>query len=147
MENLSNFAERLETLMFERGLNATTLSLEVGINHASISSFLNEESLPTYENLIKLADFFNCTSDFLLGLESDNTSTVFYSCPPFSEQLKVLRKEFGRPWCHFYQTAKISPSRFYEWKNGKHNPSVETIIKIAKAYHRSVDFIIGRAKY
>lgn len=147
MNNLSKFAERLEMLMFERGLNATTLSLEVGINHASISSYLNKESLPTYENLIKLADFFNCTSDFLLGLENDNSSTIFYSCPLFSEQLKVLKKEFACPWCHIYETAKVSSSRFYEWKNGKHNPTVEAIIKIAKAYHRSVDFIIGRAKY
>lgn len=134
--------------MFERDLNATTLSQKVGINHTSISSFLAKESLPTLDSLIKLADYFKCTTDFLLGLESDNSSTVFYPCPPFAEQLKVLRKEFNDcPWCRIYQTAEISASRFYEWKNGKRVPTIENILKIAEAYQRSVDFIIGRAKH
>ena len=146
MNNLSIFAERLDSLMFEKELNATKLANIVGVKIPTITRYLRAERTPSVENLVKLADYFNCSCDFLLGRVAEDYSTKFYTCPPFTEQLKELQKHYKCSWMEFYNKAKISASRFYEWKNGKRVPSLDCIILLAECFECSVDFIIGRTK-
>ena len=146
MDNLSKLSEMLDSLMFERELNLTQLANEVGIEKATLSRYFRALMTPSVENIVKLADYFQCTTDYLLGRETENYPTVFKPCPPFSEQLIVLKKHFNCPWWNFYKTAHISSSRFYEWKNGKRTPTLDCIIFLADGFGCTVDFIIGRTK-
>lgn len=147
MDILSKFGETLENLMFEKDLNAATLANAIDTGICNIYCYVNKEHLPMLENLVKLADYFNCTTDFLLGLEEDNSSTVFLTRPPFSEQLAHLLKHFGCSGYAFIKKAEISPSRYYDWKNGKRLPTVETVVRIADRLGCSVDFVLGRTKH
>ena len=45
----------------------------MGIKRENISRWENEAAEPSRENLIKLADHFGVTTDFLLGRESQPT--------------------------------------------------------------------------
>lgn len=146
MENLTKLSEMLDTLMFEREINLQQLSKEVGIDATTLGRYLHSRYTPTVENLVKLANYFNCTADYLIGREPENYITAFYPCPPFAKQLKVLKDYFKCSWWHFYKTAHISSSRFYEWKNGKRNPTLDSIIFLADGFDCTVDFIIGRTK-
>ncbi len=146
MDNLSKFSDILDSLMFERELNVTRLAEEIGVGATTIRRYLHAQCTPTVENLIKLADFFQCTTDFLLGRENENYYSEFKPCPPFSEQLKVLKEHFNCPWWSFYKTAHVSSSRFYEWKNGKRTPTLDCVIMLADDFGCTVDFIIGRTK-
>ena len=146
MDNLSKLSEVLDSLMFERELNATRLAKAVGIDPTNVMRYLRGKRTPSVESLVKLADYFNCTTDFLLGREQENYSTTFYPCPPFSEQLKVLKEHFNCPWWHIYKTAHITSSRFYEWKNGTHAPTLDCVVMLADGFGCTVDFIIGRTK-
>ncbi len=146
MDNLSKFSDMLDSLMFERALNATQFAKEVGIAATTIRNYLRARFTPTVENLVKLADFFLCTTDYLLGRETENYQSTFKPCPPFSEQLKILKEHFNCPWWSFYKTAHVSSSRFYEWKNGKRTPTLDCVIMLADGFECTVDFIIGRAE-
>lgn len=146
MDNLSKFSKMLDSLMFEREITLAQLAKEIGIDATTIGRYLHSRYTPTVENLVQLADFFNCTTDYLLGRETENHPTVFHPCPPFAEQLIVLKKHFKCPWWNFYKTAHISSSRFYEWKNGKRTPTLDCIIFLADGFDCPVDFIIGRTK-
>lgn len=147
MDILSKFGEVLSNLMFEREINMSELAKELDLDQSTISNYINGKRLPAIENLIAIADYFNCTTDFLLGRESDNYSTTFYKCPPFSEQLKVLKTYFKCPWQRFYQSADITSSCFYEWRKGTFSPSLDSIISLADGFKCSVDFILGRSKH
>ncbi|MDE7082485.1 MAG: helix-turn-helix domain-containing protein [Clostridia bacterium] len=127
-------------------MTVTKLAQEVGIEKAYLSRYLHAVMTPSVANLVKLADYFNCTTDYLLGRENENYPTSFKPCPPFSEQLMVLKKHFNCTWWHFYKTAHISSSRFYEWKNGKRTPTLDCIIFLADGFGCTVDFIIGRTE-
>ena len=144
MENLSNLSETLDTLMFEHELTHPQLAKEIGIDATTIGRYLHSRFTPTVENLVKLADYFQVTTDYLLGRELENHPTAFKPCPPFSEQLLVLKEHLKCPWWHFYKNAHISSSRFYEWKNGKRTPTLDSIIFLADGFGCTVDFIIGR---
>lgn len=146
MNNLSIFPEILSSLMFERELTPTQVAKAIGVDVTCITRYLRDKRKPSVECLVKLADLFQCSTDFLLGRELENHPTVFYPCPPFSTQLKVLQKHFQCTWCHFYKTAHISSSRFYEWKNGKRAPSLDCVIMLADGFESTVDFILGRTK-
>lgn len=146
MVNLPEFAEILESLMIEKGLNTSKLSKEVGINITSISRYLHSERTPTVENIVKLADYFCCSVEFLLGRETSQYKRSFYTRPPFAEQLKVLKEKYNCNWQYFYQTERISASRFYEWKNGKRSPSLDCVVTLADRLECTVDFVLGRVR-
>ena len=146
MYSLSKFAETLDILMFENDVKSINLANAIGVDSTTVTRYLQEKRAPSAETLIKLADYFNCSCDYLLGLIDDDISNTYYPCPSFPEQLTNLKNTFKCSWRYFYTHSNISASRFYEWKNGKSVPSVACIIMLAKGFNCSVDFILGRTK-
>ena len=80
MDNLSKFAETLDSLMFEQKITATQLAAAIGLDLATISRALHAQYTPSVNTLLKLADFFNCTTDYLLGREPENYPSAFLPC-------------------------------------------------------------------
>ncbi len=140
---MSKFSERLDDLIKDSKLNKKTLAKNVGINATCISHYILNKRFPTVESLIKLADYFQCSTDFLLGLEEEISNLTFKKCPPFSEQIKILKRECGYLAKDFYDNDKIAKSTYYNWLNGK-QPTVDNIIRLAELLDKRVDFILGR---
>ena len=145
MVNLSIFGERLSDLMFEHGeMSSKALGAKLNIPAPNIVRYRQGKHAPNIKNLIKIADFFNCSTDFLLGLEDEIPSLTFKTCPPFATQLVFIVKHFNYTFKEFYQELKIPESSFFEWKNGSSLPTIDNILKIAEHFGCRVDFILGR---
>ena len=142
--NLSNFSERLSELILERELSALAFSKELGCSDNTILHYLKGTQLPTAEMAVKLADYFNCTVDFLLGITDENKSTKFKPCPPFSERLPVFCKECNTTRYKIQQKTGISESNLRYWAQGKTKPSILGIVRIAEKFDVSIDFVLGR---
>lgn len=139
------FAEMLENFMFEHGnMNAKTLADELGIAVPTVTRYLREERVPTISNLVLIADYFHCTTDYLLGRDHENHTHSFKTCPPFSEQLTFLIQYFNCTAFDFYTRAELPESSFFEWKKGSSIPTLYNILKIADRFECSVDFVLGR---
>ena len=65
---MSKFAERLKELRLEKGLSQDKLAKEIGITHTAIGLWELDKRCPNILALIKLAKFFNVSTDYLLGL-------------------------------------------------------------------------------
>lgn len=65
--SLHLFGERLRYLRREKKLTQKQLGDVIGINHHSITSYEMGKSEPSYNVLVKLADFYHCSTDYLLG--------------------------------------------------------------------------------
>lgn len=146
MVNLSKFSETLNSFMFENNMSIAQTAKAIGVDDTCILRYLLKQRTPTLENVIKLADLFNCSTDYLLGREAENYPAVFVPIPPFSEQLLILQKRFDCPWQKFYKICAVSPSRFYEWKNGKRSPTLNCMIALADGFDVTLDSIIGRTR-
>lgn len=131
--------------MFEKNLNAITLGSAVGIEHSTVSGYLRGEGMPNFENLIALADYFHCSTDFLLGTEEFYDQT-YIKCPLFSERIKAILKEFGKTQYEVEKACNISHSVFGYWKRGKTLPSPVNLMKIASYLGCTVDYLIGRTR-
>lgn len=142
--NLSKFGETLKELLDEQNLTGKQLGLELGIAGPTITRYIQGKFMPSMNNLILIADYFNCSTDYLLGREPDNQNLKFKKCPPFTEQIEFLAKHFCPTFDAFYTKANIHESTFYEWKNGSSIPTLESIIRIAETFDCRVDFVLGR---
>lgn len=60
-------SKRLKELREERKLTQAELAEEIGIGRASVSNYEKEERVPDADVIIKLADFLEVTTDYLLG--------------------------------------------------------------------------------
>jgi transcriptional regulator with XRE-family HTH domain len=64
------FAERLLELRKEKNISQATLANALGVSYSVICYWETDRSEPTAPNIVKIAEFFNVSSDFLLGLEN-----------------------------------------------------------------------------
>ena len=58
---------RLKKLRKERNVSQLKLALDLNMNQNSISRYENGEREADYDTLIKLADYFDVSLDYLLG--------------------------------------------------------------------------------
>ncbi|MBS5934895.1 MAG: helix-turn-helix transcriptional regulator [Clostridiales bacterium] len=61
------FGERLKELREDQGMTQSDLANMLNISRASISGYETEANDPSIDILIKLADIFNVSLDYLLG--------------------------------------------------------------------------------
>ncbi len=141
---MSKFGETLKELIEENNLDYKTFAAKIGLSASCVTDYMLRDAVPDIDNLTAIADFFNCSTDYLLGREDDNGNLTFKKRPLFSEQLKYLMEFFGCKPSDLYGSGVISKSRFFDWKSGKRQPTVENIVKLADYFDRRIDFILGR---
>lgn len=64
-------AERIKSLRQEKGVGQNLLAKELGLSNASISYWENAKQEPTAEAIFKIADFFEVSADYILGLRDE----------------------------------------------------------------------------
>lgn len=61
----------LKILRNKKNISQLKLSMDLELSQELISQYELGKSLPTIANLVKLANYFNCSTDYLLGLTND----------------------------------------------------------------------------
>ena len=61
------FKDVFVNLLQERNISSYKLTKDTGINNGLISTWRKGVITPSAENLVKLADYFNVSVDYLLG--------------------------------------------------------------------------------
>lgn len=65
------FGERLKELRKKRSLTQSQLGARLNVTKASISGYENDTRSPDRETLVKIAEIFNVSTDYLLGRTED----------------------------------------------------------------------------
>ena len=77
---MSVFSERLRELREQSGLSMLALARKIGVSDAAICKWENEGNEPKASYILLLSDFFEVSTDYLLGLEND-LGTKKYTTP------------------------------------------------------------------
>ena len=64
---------KLKELRKEKGISKLKLAMDLSMNQNTISRYETEERQADYETLIKIADYFNVSIDYLLGRTENRT--------------------------------------------------------------------------
>lgn len=70
----STIGERIRYLRLNNNLTAKDLSVILDISESAISLYENGKRKPTIELIMKMADYFNVSTDFILGVSPSNLS-------------------------------------------------------------------------
>ena len=107
------FKDRIKVLRLERELSLTDLGAILGKTESACRAWELDRAKPDADTIIKLAKYFDCTTDYLLGLSGIRNEKHL-------KQLEADKKELDER-IHFYSNVKF--------KNGNRRPS-ELIVDI-----------------
>lgn len=70
------FGDRLKDLRKEKGVTQPELASLFNVTTSTVSAWEVGKAQPNYDILIGLADYFNVTTDYLLGLNQDDHAKI-----------------------------------------------------------------------
>ncbi|CAK7002877.1 helix-turn-helix transcriptional regulator [Tissierella sp.] len=128
---MNNLGDRIKELRTEKKVSQTVLGKHIGVGKTTISNYETGYSMPDNETLTKIANFFNVSTDYLLGrtniknpadkisevLEDDEELSMFWDEMKERPELKIL----------FKQTRELSPK------------AIQQVIRIIKAIEDEED--------
>ena len=116
-----NFAERLVTLRKAKGISQKEVAVCLRVAVSTMSNYENGVHEPDFETLCKLADYYDVSTDYLLG-----RSSCIGSGEREEQQLPYskLREQL------FFETEKLSENNLY---------TMEKIMHIMKEYEIFVE--------
>ncbi len=94
-----NLGSRLKTLRLQHNMTQKEVADRIGISPAMIGAYENSSRCPSYETLIKLARFFQVTTDYLLGVEQKNVIDLSglsgAERAAIVQLIKVMQQKYG----------------------------------------------------
>lgn len=75
---MSKFGERLKKLREEKNILSKDLASIINVEPSTITNWEKGNRSPKEDMLIRIADYFDCSIDYLLG-RTDNKSPLVYS--------------------------------------------------------------------
>lgn len=142
MERIFVFSERLKDFFEERDIKSEAFSKILNISGSTVRSWCEGRFLPSLFNAVRMANFFNSTVDYLLGLEED-----FFEVKPrgekicFYERLRMVMKEKQITRYRLTKETQIKDSHLNNWKNGC-APRMESLIELAEYFKISIEYLL-----
>ncbi|MEG1806457.1 MAG: helix-turn-helix transcriptional regulator, partial [Clostridia bacterium] len=90
MNYLSDFVDILNEYMEREDMTINQFSKRVGIVGNAISKWLSQEYFPTIDCVIKIADYMNCSIDYLFGFADSSAIQLSENSANFYDRFVVL---------------------------------------------------------
>ena len=140
------FQIRFKELVGELGLkNKTEIAERMGITYATFAKIFNYGIYPTVPILIRIADFFGVSIEYLVG--NTETEKFMKSDAPikFTERLEELKLSKGISTTYeLAQRIHIHRNNIAQWLKHDYIPSLDDLILIADYFDVTLDYLLGR---
>lgn len=87
---------RIKELRKKRKITQIRLSTEIEVSQETISAYENGKAEPKLDKLVKIADFLNTSTDYLLGRTDDDSPLIDLANNIVDEQLNELINNYAR---------------------------------------------------
>ena len=142
----TTFQKRINELVAETDLKKVDLAKAGNFDYRSLSNALVYGIIPTTTTLIRMADYFNVSMDYLLGRTDKNDYTES-STITFQERFEKLCEEKGVTHYKVSQECFFDKSNISRWLSKGYLPTLEILDMITKYFNVSIDYILGRSDY
>ncbi len=140
-----DFAKRIYDLMNEYGCyTIRDAALKTGVAYSTMSRICLHGIAPKPQILMRLADSFGVSVDYLL-LRTDNDTIYPASAPvSFAERLGGLMKENGITAHRLSEEIGLGSDRVSHWLKRGYLPTTDTLIVLADRFGVCTDYLLGR---
>lgn len=86
--------KNIRKLLDNKDYTVVKLATNCGVSVSAINGYISGDRCPSVANLISMADYLNCNTDFLLGRTNnpEDIDTYSSSNPKVDEIMHILRK-------------------------------------------------------
>lgn len=145
MANEVKIGERLTELMNEKGISNKALAEITGVTPCSVGRWKRGVKNMRLTQFLIIADYFNCSLDFLAGRSEIFIDFVPQPLPPFYEHFKKILADKGISRNKLNTQTKIKSSHLVDWKNGA-EPQIYSLTELADYFDITLDELVGREK-
>lgn len=140
------FKNRFVELANELGEKSKTKSADkIGISNTTYSNAYNYGIIPKTSSLIRIADYFNISIEYLIGNTDNDKFEKSSSAISFKERLKELQDFKKIPTVYaLSQCVHIHRNNIAQWNNLNCIPLLDDLIILADFFNVSVDYLLGR---
>lgn len=142
---MNKFQERLQDLLVENELSRLQLSKKIGISFETLNGYFNKGFYPELSVAIKIADYFDCSLQYLMGLTEDY-QTYDKNDLSFIDTIRKLLNENNLSIEKLMKALDMSEANYYRWKNKNNKPAMQSLIAIAKFFDVTIDYLVGHHK-
>ena len=136
---------RIKELRAGKGVNQEQLAKFLNVQRAAVSKYENGEIPLTAETINKLADYFDVTTDYLLGRTGAIKEKP--SLPTgFPARLTQLRREHNLAQHDLASFVGVSQSTLSDWERGEISPDTHYLDKLSNVFNVTADYLLGRTE-
>lgn len=140
----NSFQNRFQELVAERGGNRTQIAADMNITYVLFSKAYNYGILPRPIVLVRIADYFGVSMDFLLGKTEENSFVPARERVTFAQRLEQLRQKKQVSVYRVAEQTHIHRNNIAGWLNKGYLPSLEDLETLADYFGVSLDCLLGR---
>lgn len=141
------FQKRIIELMDDNELTKKELADQSNVSVAVLSRILIYGIIPSLGVLIKLANTFNVSIEYLLAESNDYSFDKSDENISFQIRLHELMNEKNTKYSQIAHSMPFTKNYFYEWEKAGTIPSWEYLKAIANYFKISPDYLLGRTDY
>lgn len=142
-------SKKIKNLRIQCGKTQQELADILNISRSTLAGYESESKQPPYEMLLKFADYFNVSTDYLLGKTekrvSDEDSELRY--PPVQNRLGTILNSYCSKNkikdTNFAKRLGISTDLLSNIKLGVYTPTIPLLNKIAEITGYDIDYLTG----
>lgn len=121
------------------GLSQEELAEKLNISQKSISKYELGDRKPQYKVLVRMAEYFGVTVDYLLR----STDTQDFGICDCGNTIKELRTEAGMTQEELGMLLNVQNAAVSKYESGKVPLTGETLLKLSKIFNVSTDYLLG----
>lgn len=147
---MDTFARRIREQREKRGISQNEMAIILNIKETAYQHYEYGRVKPKVETLTKMAEFFEVSTDFLLGL-TDNNETKRSKFEDnikksISTILRAERKKIGITQKQMADQLNLGYTTYQQYENCKRMPMNESLVRMANYFHMEMDTLLGRKK-
>lgn len=144
MRIIETFGERLSELLSQNDkITTDKLGETLDIGGSTIRCWLENRNSPLLSNAITIADYFNCSLDFLCGRSETIIDFAPKPAPPFYQRLLAVLDEYKITRYKLIKEKIVPQTNFIGWSRGA-DPHLYSLIDIADYLEITLDYLVGR---
>lgn len=129
----------LKELRKASGKNQSEIARLLGVTQQTYANYENGRTEASYDTLVRISKVFNLTVDEVI---SKNGGTDTINANPLVRLIE-LRNKNNLTQKDIAKITGYQQTLVSKWENGEREPDSKTLIKLAKYFNVTVDYLVG----
>lgn len=143
----THFADTVREFIILNDMTPTSFARKIGCLERCVARWLNGTNTPSLEYVLLVADFMNCSVDYLFGKSEKPEFTPAVPRAAFPERLVLLMKQTNINKNRLAAISGVTSSTVSKWILHGQLPKPDVICTLADFFNCSVDYLTGRSNF